>query len=50
MKRITLEKVYRSLRDGVYRVEVPREVAEKVKRAIENTFRVLGREPPWSRR
>jgi quinolinate synthase len=50
MKRITLEKVYRSLRDGVYRVEVPREIAERVKRAIENTFRVLGREPPWLRR
>ena len=50
MKRITLEKVYRSLRDGVYGVEVPREVAEKVKKAIENTFRVLGREPPWLRR
>jgi quinolinate synthase len=50
MKKITLEKVYRSLRDGVYRVEVPREIAEKVKKAIENTFRVLGREPPWLRR
>jgi len=50
MKRITLEKVYKSLRDGVYRVEVPREVAEKVKKAIENTFRVLGREPPWLRK
>jgi len=50
MKRITLDKVYRSLKDGVYRVEVPREIAEKVKRAIENTFKVLGREPPWSRK
>jgi len=29
---------------------VPREIIEKVKRAIENTFRVLGREPLWSRR
>jgi hypothetical protein len=29
---------------------VPREIIEKVKRAIENTFRVLGREPLWLRR
>jgi quinolinate synthase len=50
MKRITLDKVHRSLRNGVYRVEVPKEIIERVKRAIENTFRVLGREPPWSRR
>jgi quinolinate synthase len=50
MKKITLEKVCTSLRDRVYGVEVPREIAEKVKKAIENSFRVLGREPPWSKR
>lgn len=50
MKKITLDKVYRSLRDRVHRVEVPKEVARRVRLAVENTFRVLGREPPWSRR
>ncbi|RSN72875.1 quinolinate synthase NadA [Candidatus Methanodesulfokora washburnensis] len=50
MKKITLEKVYTSLRNRVYRVEVPKKIAEKVKRAIENSFRVLGREPSWSKR
>ena len=50
MKKITLEKVYRSLKHGVYRVEVGKEIAEKVRRAFENTFRVLGSEPPWLRR
>jgi len=50
MKKITLEKVYRSLKHGVYRVEVGKGIAERVRRAFENTFRVLGGEPPWLRR
>jgi quinolinate synthase len=50
MKKITLEKVYRSLKDGIYRVEVDRGIAAKVKRALENTFRALGAETPWLRR
>ncbi|WP_297420981.1 quinolinate synthase NadA [Thermococcus sp.] len=35
MKAITLEDVYRSLRDMKYTIEVPEETAEKAKRAIE---------------
>jgi len=50
MKRITVEKVLRSLREGVHRVEVSKDVATRVRRALENTFRVLGAEPPWLRR
>jgi len=49
MKRITLEKVYASLRDKVYRVEVDKEVAARVRRALENTFKLMGVEVPWSR-
>jgi len=50
MKKITLEKVYRSLRDGIYRVEIDREIAAKMRKALENTFMVLGVELPWLRR
>jgi quinolinate synthase len=50
IKKITLEKVYRSLRDGIYRVEIDREVTTKMRRALENTFMVLGVELPWLRR
>ncbi len=50
MKKITIEKVYRSLKDKVYRVEVPEEIARRVVKAIENTYRVLGVEPPWSKK
>ncbi len=35
MKRITLDKVYRSLRDGVYEVRVDPEVASRARTAIE---------------
>ena len=35
MKMITLEKVYWSLRDMKYEVKVPREIADKARRAIE---------------
>ena len=35
MKLITLEKVLWSLEDGVYRVEVPADVADPARRAIE---------------
>ena len=38
MKLTTLEKVYRSLRDEVYPVEVPRDVAERARAAIERMF------------
>ncbi|MFB6489821.1 MAG: quinolinate synthase NadA [Thermoproteus sp. AZ2] len=38
MKLITLEKVYRSLRDGVYHVVVEPEIAKRAKAAIERMF------------
>lgn len=50
MKKITLEKVYRSLRDGIHRVEIDRETAAKMRRALENTLMALGVELPWPRR
>ncbi len=43
MAMITLEKVLRSLRDEVYEVRVPRDVAERAKRAFENTMQLLSR-------
>jgi quinolinate synthase len=50
MKKITLDKVWKSLKDKAYRVEVDKKVAKKVKKALENTFNVLGVEPPWLKR
>lgn len=47
MKRISLEKILKSLRDGVHRVSVDKEVALRVRKAIENTFSVLGVDIPW---
>ncbi|ACB39474.1 quinolinate synthase NadA [Pyrobaculum neutrophilum] len=38
MKLTTIEKVYRSLRDEVYRVAVPEEVAKRARAAIERMF------------
>ncbi|MEM0340851.1 MAG: quinolinate synthase NadA [Acidilobaceae archaeon] len=49
MKKITLEKVYNSLKNKVYRVEIDKEIRDRLKKAIENTFNVLGEEPPWRR-
>jgi len=50
MKKITIEKLLQSLRNKLYRVEVDKKVAIKVRKALENTFEVLGVEPPWSRK
>ncbi|MEM0262429.1 MAG: quinolinate synthase NadA [Nitrososphaerota archaeon] len=47
MKKITLDKVLKSLRERVYRVLVDRAIAIRVRRAIENTFNVLGVDTPW---
>ncbi|MCS7103333.1 MAG: quinolinate synthase NadA, partial [Candidatus Korarchaeum sp.] len=41
MAMLTLEKVYRSLRDSVYRVEMPRSTAEAVREAFERTKKLL---------
>ncbi|EWG07529.1 MAG: quinolinate synthetase [Candidatus Aramenus sulfurataquae] len=43
MAMITLEKVLRSLREEVYEVMVPHDVAERAKRAFENTMSLLSR-------
>lgn len=40
MKQITLEKIYRSLRDEVYQVKVPEKIALKARRAIERMLEV----------
>ncbi len=40
MKKITLEKLYRSLRDGVHPVRVDPEVAARARRAIERMLTV----------
>jgi len=40
MKRITLEKLYRSLRDGVYEVRVDPQVASRARRAVERMLAV----------
>ena len=40
MKMITLEKVYRSLRDMVYPITVPPEIAERARVAIDRMIAV----------
>lgn len=47
MKKITVEKILASLREKLHVVSVDREVALRVRRAIENTFSLLGVEIPW---
>lgn len=49
MKKITLEKIVRSMREKMHVVSVDREIALKVREAIENTFLLLGVEIPWRR-
>ncbi len=41
MAMITLEKVYRSLRDFVHEIEVPKSTAEAIKEAFERTRKLL---------
>jgi quinolinate synthase len=40
MKMTTLEHVYLSLRDEVYQVTVPRNIASKARQALEKMFKV----------
>jgi quinolinate synthase len=40
MKMTTLEHIYLSLRDEIYPVTVPRNVASKARRAVERMFNV----------
>lgn len=42
MKRITLEYIYRSLRDLVYEIQIKDEYATRVRQALERSFRILG--------
>lgn len=41
MKTITLPKLYRSLRDGVYEVRVPEAIAQRARRAIDRMLEVV---------
>jgi len=42
MKKITLESIYRSIRDMVYEVSVEEKYARRVRAALERTFDLLG--------
>ncbi|NHV99217.1 MAG: quinolinate synthase NadA [Thaumarchaeota archaeon] len=50
MKKITLEKVYRSLISGETVVKIDEKLAEKARRVLERSFALLGVETPWSRK
>ena len=50
MKKITLEKIYTSLRDRVHVVRIPEHVAEKVLKVLERSYELLGVEIPWKKR
>src|SRR5438128_6907068 len=41
MKTITLEKVYRSLRDMVYEIKVPTNVADKARLSIQRMLEIV---------
>ena len=41
MKMITLEKLYRSLRDMQYEVRVPTEVADRARGAIQRMIEIV---------
>jgi quinolinate synthase len=40
MKKITLEKVYNSLREDIYEVKVPEHTAEKARLAIDRMLAI----------
>ncbi len=50
MKKVTLEKIYRSLRDRVYVANIPREIADRVLRVLERSYELLGVDIPWKKR
>lgn len=49
MKRITLEKVARCLREGVGVVRVEPRVASRVREVLEGSYEMIGVEVPWRR-
>ncbi|MEM3712506.1 MAG: quinolinate synthase NadA [Thermoproteota archaeon] len=50
MKKITLEKVYRSLVSNEVVVKVDEKIAEKARAVLERSFNLLGVEVPWRRK
>ncbi len=50
MRKITLEKVYRSLSTGETVAKTDEKVAEKARKVLERSFTLLGVEVPWLRR
>ena len=50
MKRITLEKIYESLKQRKHVVKIPPEIASRVVEALKRTFDLLGVELRLSRR
>lgn len=50
MKKITLEKVYRSLVENETAVKIDEKIAEKAKRVLERSFALIGVEVPWLRK
>lgn len=47
MKKISLQKILESLREKKYVVSVEKSLAQRVKKALANTFMLLGEEAPW---
>lgn len=50
MKKITLEKVYRSLLEKKAALKIDEKLAEKARKTLERSFCLLGVEIPWQRR
>ncbi|MEM1919257.1 MAG: quinolinate synthase NadA [Desulfurococcaceae archaeon] len=50
MKKIDLNKLYRSLKEGKYVVEVPDKIRRRVLRVLENSFEIIGVEIPWRKK
>ncbi|MBO3800000.1 MAG: quinolinate synthase NadA [Candidatus Brockarchaeota archaeon] len=50
MKKITLEKVYRSLISNEFAVRVDEKIAEKARTVLERSFNLLGVEVPWRKK
>lgn len=49
MKKITIEKILKSLSERVYVVKIPDNIADKVLKVLERSYELLGVEIPWKR-